>query len=375
VVRVTPRRVDLPVAAFFLVAGELEVFVWWVPAEQGPVGVAALFMAAMAGLLVWRRGLPLEVALAEALLVTAWTVVDVPQGSLTPWIITIVAAFSVAAHAGAVRAAAGLGALWACWVLFVAGTTNSMADYSFILGFVAAGWVAGLAVRANRVRAAAAEDRARDADERARTAIADERARIARELHDVVSHSVSMMVLQAGAAEMVLGREPERAREPLLRIQETGRDALVELKRLLGLLREADEELALSPAPSLEHLPILLAQVQQAGLPASLEVRGHERPLPPGVDLSAYRIVQEPLTNALKHAGPARARVEIDYAEDHVSVAVLDDGPGPGVTSPRAPSGGYGLVSVRERVAVHGGQLSAGPRPEGGYAVRATLPL
>jgi signal transduction histidine kinase len=370
---VTPRKADLLLAGFFLVAGGLEVFVWWAPADQGPVAVGAAFMAAMAVLLVWRRTQPLEVALAEAALVAVWSLVDVPQGSLLPWIITIVAAYSVAANAGFTRSLVGLGAMWASWILYVAVTTNSMADYSFILGFVLAGWVAGIVVRANRSRAAAAEERARDADERAKNAIADERARIARELHDVVSHSVSLMVVQAGAAEMVLAGEPERAREPLLRIQETGRDALVELKRLLGLLREADEELALSPAPSLEHLPTLLAQVQQAGLPVSLEVHGSVRALPPGVDLSAYRIVQEALTNALKHAGPARARVEIAYAEDSVSVAVLDDGPG--AVAQRSPSGGFGLVSVRERVAVHGGQLSAGPRPEGGYAVRATLPL
>ncbi|MCW2762991.1 MAG: sensor histidine kinase [Marmoricola sp.] len=298
-----------------------------------------------------------------------------PQGSLTPWFVTIVAAYSVAAHAALPRALVGLTALWMSFILFVATTTNDVADYSFILGFLAAGWVAGRVVRTNRTHASAAEERSREADERARNAIAEERARIARELHDVVSHSVSMMVVQAGAAEMVLSGTPERAREPLLRIQETGRDALVELKRLLGLLREADEELALSPAPSLQHLPTLLAQVRRAGLPVSLDIKGPVRPPPPGVDLSAYRIVQEALTNALKHAGPARARVEITYAEDKVSVAVLDDGPGSDSVARGGPTGAYGLVSVRQRVAVHHGQLSAGPRPEGGYAVRATLPL
>jgi signal transduction histidine kinase len=372
---VSPRKPDLFLAAFFLVAGALEVFVWWTPSEQGPVPVAAVFMAAMAGLLTWRSAHPLQVAFGEAALVAGWSIVAVPQGSLTPWFITIVAAYSVAARADLTRALVGLATLWAAFVLFVAITTNDIADYSFILGFIAAAWVAGLVVRTNRAHAAAADARAHEADERARNAIADERARIARELHDVVSHSVSMMVVQAAAAEMVLSGQPERAREPLLNIQETGRGAIVELKRLLGLLREPDDELALAPAPSLEHLSTLLAQVRQAGLPVSLEVAGAVRPLPPGVDLSAYRIVQESLTNALKHAGPSRARVEIAYGDQSISVAVLDDGPGPGLAAHGVPGGGHGLVGVRERVAVHNGQLSAGPRPEGGYAVRATLPL
>jgi signal transduction histidine kinase len=270
-------------------------------------------------------------------------------------------------------ALAGLAANWAGWVLFVAMTTDDVADYAFILGFVLAGWVAGLVVRARETRAAGAEAQAREADERARTAIAGERARIARELHDVVSHSVSVMVVQAGAAEMVLATDPELAREPLLRIQETGREAIAELKRLLGFLRDSEDELALAPAPTLAHLDTLLAQIRQAGMPVSLEVCGRPRALPPGVDLSAYRIIQEALTNALRYAGPAQARVSVSYGEDCVAVEIFDDGAGD--TGVRSTGTGHGLLGLRERVSVHGGELAAGPRPEGGYALQATLPL
>ncbi|MBO3746167.1 sensor histidine kinase [Streptosporangiaceae bacterium NEAU-GS5] len=371
-----PRTADLIVAAFFLVAGELEVLLWWTPAEQGPMSVAVPFMAALAVALAWRRVAGLLVAACQAAIVVAWTLVAAPQGSLMPWFMTIVAAYSVAAYGPVLVAAAGLAAVWGSWILFVAVTTNDVADYAFILGFITAACVAGLAVRARQTRAAGAEERALAADERAKTAVAEERARIARELHDVVSHSVSVMVVQAGAAEMVLSSDPERAREPLLRVQEVGREALAELKRLLGLLREADDELALAPAPSLAHLETLLAQVRQSGMPVSLDVEGPMRQLPPGVDLSAYRIIQEALTNALKHAGPARARVGIVYGEDSISIAVVDDGPAGASPRPEGAAGaGHGLIGVRERVAVHGGQLAAGPRPEGGYAVRATLPL
>jgi signal transduction histidine kinase len=233
---------------------------------------------------------------------------------------------------------------------------------------------------------------------RSRWAVAEERARIARELHDVVAHSVSVMVVQAGAARRTLATSPGQATTALGQIESTGRQALVEMRRLLGLLRDGDGEggeapgAALSPQPSLAHLESLAAAAREAGLPVEIVVEGEPRPLPAGVDLSAYRIVQEALTNSLKHAGPARASVRLCYGREALEVQVLDDGTAPGggelavvtlgpggllsVSSARPTAGGgHGLIGMRERVALFGGTLEAGPRSGGGYRVAARLPL
>jgi signal transduction histidine kinase len=234
---------------------------------------------------------------------------------------------------------------------------------------------------------------------RSRWAVAEERARIARELHDVVAHSVSVMVVQAGAARRTLATSPGQATTALGQIESTGRQALVEMRRLLGLLRDGDrDDAALAPQPGLAHLESLAEAAREAGLPVEVEVEGEPRPLPAGVDLSAYRIVQEALTNSLKHAGPVRARVRVCYGREALEVQVSDDGTGlpvparggaglavvrlrPGglleVTNPVAPAagGGNGLIGMRERVAMFGGSLEAGPRPGGGYRVAAHLPL
>jgi signal transduction histidine kinase len=180
------------------------------------------------------------------------------------------------------------------------------------------------------------------------------------------------MVVQAEAAEAMLDGDPQRARRPLEAVQETGRSALTELRRMLGVLREmADEGPALAPQPGLAGLDALVASVRDAGLPVEVRVEGDPRPLPPGIDLSAYRIVQEGLTNALKHAGPARAEVVVGYDEREVRLQVSDDGRG---HDPSA-NGGHGLMGMRERVALFGGELDAGPRPQGGFALTARLPV
>jgi signal transduction histidine kinase len=220
---------------------------------------------------------------------------------------------------------------------------------------------------------------------RSRWAVAEERGRIARELHDVVAHSVSVMVVQAGAARRTLGASPDQAAAALGQIESTGRQALVEMRRLLGLLRDGDQEdaAALAPQPSLEHLESLAAAAREAGLPVEVTVEGEPRPLPAGVDLSAYRIVQEALTNALKHAGPARAKVRICYGREVLEVQVTDSGQSLESASGRLPldsdrrsrRSGNGLIGMRERVAMLGGTLEAGARPGGGYRVAARLPL
>ena len=177
------------------------------------------------------------------------------------------------------------------------------------------------------------------------------------------------MVIQAGAAEDLLDRDPQLARGPLRSVQETGRQAVGELGRMLGLLRGERAGLALEPQPGTAQLGELAEHMNQAGLPVILEVEGTPRPLPPGIDLTVYRVVQEALTNTLKHAGPTKARVRLRYGEHAVDLAVLDHG-----QSTRPPGIGHGLIGMRERVTIYGGTLEAGPLPEGGFSVRAVLP-
>jgi signal transduction histidine kinase len=218
-------------------------------------------------------------------------------------------------------------------------------------------------------RADVLEERAERAERERATAIAEERARIARELHDVVAHSVSVIVIQAQAAQHA---DAAATGEALRSIESTGQQALTEMRRLLGLLRRDDEEVAFAPQPSLRHLDHLATTVRQAGLPVELRVEGEPEPLPPGVDLSAFRIVQEALTNALKHAGPARALVEVRYLPGEIELEISDDGAG---APAAAHSGGHGLVGMRERVDVYGGVLESGRRPGGGYALKVRLPF
>ena len=208
-------------------------------------------------------------------------------------------------------------------------------------------------------------------EEKAQSAVVEERTRIAREMHDVVAHSVSVMVVQSQAAQRLLEGEHSAARQALSSIETTGRQALTEMRRLLGTLRRTDAELTLAPQPSLRRLEDLIEQVREAGLPVELRVEGEASSLPPGVDLSAYRIVQEALTNILKHAGPSRAEVVIHYRDDEVEVEVTDDGAGNG----KGGGSKQGLIGMRERVALYGGVLESGKRAGGGYVVRALLPL
>ncbi len=236
-------------------------------------------------------------------------------------------------------------------------------------------WIVGFAVGDKYREVDAAKERAalaeREREERARRAVADERARIARELHDVVGHSVSVMTVQASAVRRLLEQDQERVSEALQVVEQTGREALAEMRRMVGVLRHAEDGPALAPQPSLEQLERLVEHTRNAGLPVDLRVEGDPVQLPTGIDLTAYRLVQEGLTNAIKHAGANRAEVLVRYAGGHVEVTVSDDGCGAG----DGGGGGHGLVGMRERVSVYGGKLEAGARPEGGFLLRATLPV
>jgi signal transduction histidine kinase len=245
--------------------------------------------------------------------------------------------------------------------------------------FVAVGFYAGELVRIRHLRALALEERAtaleRERDERARAAVAEERTRMARELHDILAHTLSTMVLQAGASRQVLHSDLETVEELLLSIARTGREALGEVRRLLGLLRASDDPDGLLPQPTLANLDGLIQETSKAGLPVELRVEGKPVAPSPGLDLAAYRIVQEALTNALKHAGPARAEVVIRYGDRDLELVISDDGAGARAGSADGQPAGHGLLGVQEPVALYGGLVTAGPRAGGGYALRARLPL
>jgi signal transduction histidine kinase len=252
---------------------------------------------------------------------------------------------------------------------------GGVGDFIFISLIFGVVWTIAFTLGRKFEEAAEAKERAaraeREREERAGLAVAEERARIARELHDVVGHSVSVMTVQAAGVRRLLRPEQEREREALLIVEQTGREALAEMRRLVGVLRRPEEAPALAPQPSLEHLDKLVEQAREAGLPVELHVEGDPVQLPAGVDLTAYRLVQEGLTNAIKHAGAQRAEVLVRYRDGHVELTVSDDGQGAG----SGEGGGHGLVGMRERVSVYGGELEAGPRPEGGYRVHARLPI
>jgi signal transduction histidine kinase len=235
-------------------------------------------------------------------------------------------------------------------------------------------WVAGRGVQAHRERALEAVGTAkaleREGEERTKAAIAEERLRIARELHDVVAHSVSVMTVQAAAERRVLD-EADEAHDVLVSIEETGRQAMVEMRRLLGMLRAGREDLALAPQPGMEHLEVLVEQVRAAGLPLQWRVEGDPRALPAGVDLAAYRIIQEALTNALKHAGSATAAVVVRYGAADLELEITDTGQGSNGPPARV---GHGLIGMRERVSLYGGEFEAGNREPHGFMVRARLP-
>ncbi|ROR43740.1 histidine kinase/DNA gyrase B/HSP90-like ATPase [Kitasatospora cineracea] len=243
-------------------------------------------------------------------------------------------------------------------------------------------WAWGRLTRVRRAYLVELEDRAsrleRERDAQAQVAVAAERARIARELHDVVAHNVSVMIVQADGAAYVLDSSPQQAKEALGTIASTGRQALAEMRRLLGVLRTADTAGEYVPQPGVEELPELLEQVRTAGLPVEFTATGEVRELPRGLELTVYRIVQEALTNVRKHGGPnARAKVAVDFRDGDLEVLVEDDGRGS--TREQLSGGtdglGHGLIGMRERVGMVSGSLDVGPRPGGGFRIRAVLPL
>jgi len=372
----------------------------WPRARAGWV-LVVLTLLVTAQLQIWTTSPPASTRLVEALLATAFTlpllvrgrplvvllvVVTASFGSLLlgsdlgqPWFATLLAVYALGALAGTAAAVAGM-CLVSGMVLAIdlprlqAGTPiEDVLPGWFIIGFVFGfgRWMS--ARRREQARLAARVEAAERERERAtQEAVAQERAVIARELHDLVGHSLAVMVLQAQAAERVLETDAAQAGKVLDLIADLGREGLDELRRLLGVLvAPANDEL---PAlPTLGNLDSLVSRFRAAGLPVELTVHGDRRALPAGLDLSAYRIVQEALTNTLKHAGPTRAAVDIRFERDLLAVTVADEG-SPPRHAPEARVG-RGLIGMRERVALYGGELAAGRRPTGGFEIVARFPL
>jgi signal transduction histidine kinase len=350
--------------------------------EDGPEGPLWILIPAVLALtspLLARRRFPFA---APALALLAAGAISFAEGRAIPYsFVTFLSVLTISflfAFLNERREAlAGLFIVYATGVVVTRNDPEGsfLGDFVFAAILFTAAWIAGFALNRRLAQARAAEERAvrleREREDRARVAVAEERARIARELHDVVGHSVSVMTVQAGAVRRLLKPDQEREREALEAVEETGRQALTEMRRMVGVLRRVEEAPALAPQPGLQHVDRLVEQVREAGLPVALRIEGDPVQLPPGVDLTAYRVVQEALTNALKHSNATEADVLVRYRGSEVELVVMDDGRG--VTS--GDGGGHGLVGMRERVAVYGGDLVAGARAEGGYLLRARLPV
>jgi signal transduction histidine kinase len=329
------------------------------------------------GLLGWRR---FEFGAPAALWVVA-TAVTFVDGTLivstrAVFIAGLAAAFLLGNQRDAMRSRVGLAIVLAsCAVIVYNDPKHSAGELVFTPILFALGWLFGFALRERAAQAEAAEARAayaeRERETAARIAVAEERARIARELHDIVAHAVSVMVLQCGAVRHRLPEGLAGDRDALQDVERTGRAALAEMRRLLGAMRRDGDGVDLTPQPGLGSLEPLLDEIRRAGLAVDLRVEGPPVPLPHAIDLSAYRIVQEGLTNALKHAHASHADVLVRYRPDEVQIDVRDDGHGPSSSDGL----GHGLVGIRERVNLYGGQMSAGPANGRGFLLSTRLPL
>jgi signal transduction histidine kinase len=360
--RIDGQVVDWALAVVLTVLTQIEI-----PAGSGPAAHAALLLTLGVG---FRSRWPFGVAVVTAIAVSVQGLADDPPSVFGEYVAITLIIYTVAAHEPLARAIVG-------GLLIVAGIVLHdlpSSEYGSASGIASdlttpvAAWFVGRAVRISRGRAVTAR---REGVEMADRAVADERRHLARELHDVVTHSLGVVVLQAqGANRFLDGREPEVA-QALDAIERSGRSSLVEMQRLLGLLRDEEEGASLAPQPRVAELPGLTEQLRSAGLDVDLVVDGTPVELEPAVDLSAYRIVQEALTNTIKHAGASRARVVVHYRPRALELEITDDGHANG----SGGGSGRGLLGMRERAAFFGGNLEHGPLPGGGYRVFARLPL
>lgn len=364
-----PPRADVVLAVVIGLAGLLEIVL---TTDQWPRLIPVVLLTVAP--LPWRREQPFAVLLVCLAVVAVGETVGYPGQATYLLLELIIVFYSLGAWVELRRSAVGMAISLGIILALVAIHEPGLDNFTFITLFYGGAWLVGTFVRRPRLRALQLETEAASLEAAhraaAQRAIEEERARIARELHDVVAHSVSVMVIQAGAVRHSLATGQEREREALERVERVGREALDELRRMLGILRSSDERPSLAPQPGLSDLAALADQMQTAGLPVDLRVTGGDA-LPAGIGLTVYRIVQEALTNVLKHAGPARATVTVAAGERLVLVEVVDDGDG----ASQGPGSGHGLVGMRERAAIYSGTLTAVKRDGGGFAVRAELPV
>jgi signal transduction histidine kinase len=368
---------DVGLAA--VAVGWLTLATWW-PAHAagspitGPQWLRIAYPLLVGAPLAWRRRYPLTALSVTlgAIALQAMVTFNSPEGLFLIYTMSL-AAFSVSIFSPRPRAAAGLAILIVSYLLYALGDAavrrgaqDNLWATAFFLAMLVGWWFLGGYVRNRREERRAAE-RAKQLEEQARTAVDQERARLARELHDVISHNLSVVVVQAAGARAVGVGDPAT----LEKIERSGRESLVEMRRLLGVLRrEHEDDPRTAPQPGIAQLDALIHGVRAAGVDVEYQVDGDVAGLPAVLDLCAYRIVQESLTNVVKHAGPARATVTVRCDRRAITIDVLDDGVVPASTG----VGGHGLVGMRERVAMFGGELTTGPRAGGGFAVHARLP-
>ena len=374
---------DIALAAAVGVLGQLEVWLGIGSTHrQGPLWVQSLLYAVTALLLVGRRVRPLACLTAMVVVsIVEFIAVGSPEGFGVS-VALLIATYTVGNRLEWRRSWVALalsGVVWVTWAAFDPMNTTFGEGVSSLVWLTPSiiAWLLGALVRVTRLNA---EQRRINREQRASQAVAEERNRIARELHDVIGHSVSVMTVQASAVRRRLTPDQAVERQALETVETVGREALAEMRRMVGVLRQSDDGAALEPpglepTPGLDQVDQLAEKFRTAGLPVALSVTGEARDLAPGLDLTAYRLVQEGLTNTLRHArNPRRAEVAIDYGADRIELAVRDDGEYPDGSAPSTEAGN-GLLGMRERVAVYGGSLIARVRPEGGFELVATLPL
>jgi signal transduction histidine kinase len=353
-----------------------------------PVDWRAYLLSAIAvGCIAFRRRWSFAALIVCGVSVDVYYAIGFPDGALV--FAVLILTYSVAAHTPRRVSLPALGIVLVGVAVAIfsspEGSGESVGDFAGNIVFFVAAWVLGDNLQIRRQYVSELEEKAdrleREQEQEARRAVLGERARIAREMHDIVAHHVSVMVVQAGAARTVVGADPDRAAEAMAAIETTGREALTEMRRTVGVLRggrgdgdddRGDDSGSLAPQPDDSQLESLVAQMAAAGLTVTLETEGTRNADDPALGLTVYRIVQEALTNALKHAGPARVEVRVRYSPRTVDIEVVDDGRG--AAAPTGP-GGEGLIGMRERIALFGGDLVAGPQAGGGFRLRAAIPL
>ncbi len=375
--RFGPAKVDALAGLLLAIAIELQV---WLSPQITHRLATALGGVALSLTVAIRRRWPLGAVVAA---LAAWIAQEALGGRVTQHAVGALIAIILVFYA----AGAGLEErrAWLALLLGLAGAiagvvlvTGTLSDVVFGAVFLELlPWAVGRIVRERGARERAYRERAERLDaereQHALSAVWGERARIARELHDVITHSVSVMVIQAGGARMVMESDPARAESSLLSVERAGREALAEMRRLVGMLGDRKDGRELAPRPGLEDIHELIARTRSAGVRTELQVDGDPAAVSTALDLCAYRIVQEALTNAIKHSGSAHAEVRLRWARDALELEVSDDGRGP--VSANGSSDGHGIAGMRERAAMHGGTVHAGARPGGGFLVSAHLPF